>query len=82
MFQTELSTERSLQSNAEASVETLPVPDERAPETRRQALKDRAPLLPFRQAIDAGLEAQVEAMMGEVGQVDPDILQAQAKAGS
>ena len=54
--------------------------DEQAPEIRRQAFKDRAPLLPSTYNIDAGLEEQVASMLAECSGDCPDILAAQAKA--
>ena len=55
-----------------------------APEARRQALKDRRPLLPAGREVklDCGFEDQVAAMIATTGgDEDEDILQMQAKAG-
>ena len=54
-----------------------------APEARRQALKDRRPLLPAGRELklDCGYEEQVAAMIAEIGEEDEDVLQMQAKAG-
>ena len=58
-----------------------PVQDESAPENRRQALKDRTPLLPHGQHVDTGLLEQVESMMSTAASTgDEDLLLAQAKA--
>ena len=55
--------------------------DESAPENRRQALKDRAPLLPHGQWVDAKFQEQVDGMFATapVGNAE-DVLLAQAKA--
>ena len=58
-------------------------PPSHAPENRRQALKDRKPLLPDSalNPLDADIETQLEAFYDDGTDGDTDVLAMQAKAG-
>lgn len=75
-------------SNINGSGATTMGPPKHAPENRRQALKDRKPLLPDSalNPLDADLEMQLEHLIDATNTLDSDanedVLAMQAKAGT